>query len=164
MGVFVDVLEEFNNRLTTAQSVGKKLETVKEVYVGQRTHIDSTLDMPSLALTLSTGEEVFSGQNRKRASFVVVVSVFDKVNSENDKNLYFDIGAQTGFLFLVERVLDVIMETTAQILDPRFGQNSYKSSDPISFGEIEKLSDGYLQMDISITMHTREFLINERSA
>ena len=163
MGVYVDIFEEFRNRLQTAQGVGKKLEKVKEVFVGQRTHIDSSLDMPSIALTLSSGEEVFSGQNRKRASFVIIVSVFDKVNSENDKNLYFDIAAQSGFVFLFERVLDVLMETTLQELDPRLGQNSYKSSDPITFGEIEKLSDGFLKIDVFITIHTREYLINERA-
>ncbi|KKN68376.1 hypothetical protein LCGC14_0452520 [marine sediment metagenome] len=163
MGVYVDVIEEFNNRLTTAQGSGKKLERVKEVFVGQRTHIDTSLDMPSITLSISSGAEVFSGQNRKRASFVVVVSVIDRIVSENDKNLYFDSIAQTGFMFLVESVLDVIMETTTQALDPRLNQNSYKSSDPITFGEVEKFTDGFLKVDIFVTINTREYLINERS-
>lgn len=140
----------------------RKLSEVKQMLVGDRSRTDFPIDNPALVMTVQALPEEFSGQDRKRASIAVTVSLLDRLESENETNLYFDTLNNTGFLFLFEKVLDVIMETKNQVIDPRLGQTTYKSSD-VSTGPIEKLTDGYLKVDIFLTLHTNLFLINERN-
>jgi hypothetical protein len=156
-GSFSGLFTEILNRLETARGVGKKLEDVKSVLMGKRRRVITAVDCPALDIVLQSGNELPDGQNRKRASFVVNFTLTSAITDKNAQNLYLDL------IDLMERVLDVLNETTSQALDPRYGQESQMASVGYSFQQFEQTTDAFLKVDFQLEAHTKVFLMNERN-
>lgn len=156
-GSFSVLFTEILNRLKTANAPTKKLEDVKSVLMGKRRKIITAVDCPAIDIVLASGNELPDGQNRKRASFVVNFTLTSAITDKNAQNLYLDL------IDLMERVLDVLNETTAQALDPRYGQESQMASVGYSFQQFEQTTDAFLKVDFQLEAHTKVFLMNERN-
>lgn len=162
MGVYVNVLNEFENRLRAEIAPTKILEDVKDVYVGKRQNVDYSIDCPILIIVLESGtSESYSGQFRKVADITVSVTIVERLDDEKAKNLYFDTGTNKGILYLAEKVIDVVNQTSGGVFDPRLQENSFESM-AVSMGGIEKISESFLSLEISFVLKTKEFIGNQR--
>lgn len=170
MGVYVNTIEEIRNRLASAMGVGKKLDSsteygLKRVLIGNRALVDGVNIMPCILISdsdLSINETYEHGGYRRLVGDMSVVVILKfPIKDQQAVNRLYDSASSTGFLFFVEKVLDVLNETTGQATDPRIGQNSYK---PVGFsvGGIVT-SDSFVQCEISFSVQTSAFLINSRS-
>ena len=170
MGVYVNVIEEVSHRLVSAMGAGKKLDSsteygLKRVLVGNRAIIDGINVMPCALISdsdISIQESYDTGVYRKLVGEVSVAIIIKyPIKDELVDNRLYNTGASTGFLYFVERVLDVLNETSGQSLDPRVGQNSFK---PVNFSVNGILTSGpFIQCELSFSVQTGLVSINSRA-
>jgi hypothetical protein len=164
--VYVTLIKEVMNRLNTAKASGK-LTDVVEIILGGKKDAKENIDKPAIAVVTDDEfiVENYSGhghQNYKSAFVKLKIIILDKLDDGRESNLYYtDATPPAGILPLIEKVLDVLSETTGQSLDPQMASNSRKSIG-LSVGAINKLSDNSMRCDITMTMNIEDFLINGR--
>ena len=172
MGVYVTVMNEIVNRLTTAQGSGKKLDSttamgLKQFVIGERSAVDGINAMPAILLTMSNTNilETYEGTirpNKIKSDVSVTLLIKYGLTDEHATNRYFKTSDSTGILYFIEKVLDVLNETTGQVIDPRFGQDAVKPSKAI-IGAFQPHSN-YIICELQINFQTAMFAINNRSA
>lgn len=162
MGSIVNVIEETRSRVVAETAPTKLLEEIKTVLVGKHQAVDFDVDCPFIVIALEGGvTENFSGQNRKAADVSISITIIDKIEDERVENLYYNFGAGTGLLFLLEKTLDVIHQTSGGVFDPRLSQNSFESMGVSTGGEL-KFGESFMGITANLTLKTKEFIGNQR--
>jgi len=163
MGVYVSALNTIYTRLTTAQGSGLKLSDFKYILCGPRELIEKIEDCPSIVISLESITENYGSGTRNSLNADAFIKLWVKVgiNDMTPGNLYFNSVAGTGMLYGIEKIGDVLNETTGQALDPRGGATSQRAY-RLSFGDFEKKGDKYIY-SLEVKLTTPEFLINGRA-
>lgn len=163
INAYTKVAKELYNRLTTAAQAGNKLSDVVRVYMGQRKYTFQGKDLPAIVVPFEDFSETFElghCRNHKGAFLSFSIDIIYQVKDDREENLLFvDGDPDSGFIPLIERVLDVLSETTALKIQPRISDDSEKSFDLT--GEITRQED-MLICSITLVASTEKFLINGR--
>jgi hypothetical protein len=166
VGAITSLIDEVYSRLNTARGAGKKLEEVKNVYIGGRDLVEKPDLTPSILILLSSGETIWDeatrggvhGYTNIDLKFGIKYPIQTTANAV-DINLYYDSLQQTGIIYLIEKMLDVIMETTSQAASPTLAQNSRHKPD-VRIGNIGKSDPQTLYCEVDITFATKSHAVN----
>lgn len=158
--VFVDVVKELEDRLTTAQGDGLNLSSIKSVKVGPRSEVNAQVNMPLVRISLEDIAEETQTNIKESATMVIVVDVFDKKYDENSDNILFDSDNSSGFLYLVESVMDTIYEDTSENLDRCLGGTKILGMSVSNF----RYTKGIIMATISIRVQTSYYTANGRQS
>lgn len=175
MGVYVTLIDELRNRIESAQASGKKLDSstamgLKKFYIGNRSLVEGLNEMPSIVLSdtdLMITESKFSLNGNKTPAGRVVgevgISLFLKfpITDDHAQNRLYKTSDSTGVLYFIEKLLDVLNETTGQTVDPRMGANSLTSADwEVS---VAAVADTFVVYEIKSKIYTGMISINGRA-
>ena len=133
MGVYVDLIEEVRSRLSEAQGDGKILDMhaadgLEAVYVGLKTMVEGLAEMPSAIVTISNSTEELAVIRQGQLNAVIGVEVIIKypLYDNASTNRLYDTDSGVGFMYFVEKVLDVLNQRIDGTMDPRMRQSSLK--------------------------------------
>jgi hypothetical protein len=167
--VYVDLLKEIVSRLSTATGAGKKLAEIENFQVGKRASVKEQVKKPAMTLYTPDGDFLvenyvgLGGQYKKSAEVTMLIELLYAIPDTTVTNLYYDSATPpAGILPLIEKTLDVISETVAQVLDPQMNQNSRKAV-KLTVDGITKLSDATLRAVIILGFDMNDFSINGRN-
>ena len=162
--IFTNVLKEIYTRISTATGTGKKLSDLVHLYMGNRLEVTESNDCPSIVVQLNRIEEDYlnaSSYQKKSALLFIDVHLFYAISNERGTNIYYDESTPpVGFLPYLEKVIDVLNETTSQSIDPRFNLNSKRSV--IINSTVIKYTDQLAVATIALAIRTEDFYINGR--
>jgi len=164
MGCYTDIIQEIYTRLNTATGEGKKLSNIKSVKVGVRSVVEDNYILPSILIDIEQIGENYNGtgQNLKRGQILLNILVVDKISNKDATNIIYTTGTpETGFLALIETIMDVISEDTSQNIDPQLNQNSLSSID-LQVTNFQKINNNQISCEIMVLATARDFEINER--
>lgn len=178
MGVYVDITRELMTRFTAATVDGAKLQGTK-FYMGARTMVERLEDMPSVVVTnLSISEQytqISSSQLNAVIDFDLVVK-FPLILPSAQDNLTalpegdgfpltfpFTFTDNQGFLYWVEKLFDVISESSAGAADPRLNQTSRRAV-KLSMQNLHIIGTNCIIADVFLRgLETKFFGINGRA-
>lgn len=166
MGAITSLIDEVYYRLNTARGSGKKLEEIKNIYIGGRDLVEKADLTPSILILLDSGETVWDEATRGGVHGYTNITLkfgikypIQTIANAVDINLYYDSSQQSGFIYMIEKILDVIMETTSQASSPTLGQNSKHKPD-IRIGNIGKSDPQTLYCEVDVTFATKSHAVN----
>ena len=161
MGAYSRIVDEIAARLTDASATGKKLAGIR-VYVGPRQIVETLAETPSVVVSFRSIEEIWESGRQHYLGADVGVTITVKLGLQSDRitNLYTD--TTSGFIYLVEKILDVLNETESQVLDPRLGGNASRHM-RCRVGEV-RTEGNFLISDIELDIKTADYLVNGRNA
>lgn len=178
MGVYVALTRELMTRFNSATVDGAKLQGTK-FYMGARTMVERLEDMPSVVVTdISITEQytqISSSQLNAMVDFDLVVKYPLILPSQQDNltmippgdgfpiTFPFTFTNNQGFLFWLEKLFDVINETSAQIADPRLNQTSRRAV-KLSMQNLHIVGTNCIIADVFLRgLETKFFGINGRA-
>lgn len=133
MGKYVDAIDELRNRLATAQGASEPLDSttefgLKNLFIGNRNMIEQCLDCPSVVIEPVgiTDEYNQARSNQMQSMIRLNLIVKFPINVQYETNRLYNTTDDTGFLYFIETVLNVLSLTTGGSIDPRFGQDALK--------------------------------------
>jgi len=163
MGAFISAIEAIRSRLVAAQATGKKLATVKKVFVGERRFdlIGETCPTIFIEFKGHTDEWDAGMRQKKRANININIVLLYQIFDHDSANLLYSGygGTTSGLIDLIEKLNDVIFETTGQVISPNLGLNSIKAVG-VGSCNLEKLNDGFFAYTIPLDISTANFAIN----
>lgn len=170
MGVYVGICAEIQSRIQAAMATGRALDSatsngLKRFLVGDRSQVEGLNEMPSAVLIVKgisdpVDEPRDIARNKWRCSIDFTIVVKYGLSDDLNQNRYFNTTSDTGILYCVENILDVLLSTTTGTLDPRMAQSALRSF-RASIGPIEPATN-YLTQDIDFTLNSAQFTINQR--
>lgn len=114
MGVMVNVFEELRDRLATAQSSGD-LTAVRAVRVASLTEARKLNDFPFINMRMLSGLQQREYQKAGTTEVMTIeIRLFHpKLESKTSGNELYKTSDSTGFLFLFEKLLNVLDKDTS---------------------------------------------------
>ncbi len=165
MGKYVTAFDAIRARLVAAMGSGKKLDSsvaggLQAVKVGTRALVEQIMETPSIVIQYPEIEDIYNQASASQMQAVIRVSLFLKygILDNNADNRLYNTQSGTGFLYFIEKVRDVLNETTSQVIDPRFGVDGLKPLSTTISGIQE--TQGFLFCELNLEFQTGRFTIN----
>jgi hypothetical protein len=165
MGKYVTAFDAIRARLVAAMGSGKKLDSssvggLQVVKVGTRALVEQIVETPSIVIQYPEIEDIYNQAAASQMQAIIRVSLFLKygILDNNADNRLYNTQSGTGFLFFIEKVRDVLNETTGQVIDPRFGVDALKPLSTSVVGIQE--TQGFLFCEMQLEFQTGRFIIN----
>lgn len=160
--IYVDIVNEIYERLNTEKDnidIG-----VKRVAVGTKEMIENLTGTPVIVIEPINFREVQSvasrGQKNLHSEMQVILNcTYPILNTIDDKLLY-NTGEETGMLYFVENVLDIVNENTSGTKDPRLSEYA-KQGIRGTFGNVQKHGEFYT-FEILLDIVSKNFSFNGR--
>jgi len=165
MGKYVTAFDAIRARLVAAMGSGKKLDSssvggLQVVKVGTRATVEQIIETPSIVIQYPEIEDIYNQASASQMQAIIRVSLFLKygILDNNADNRLYNTQSGTGFLYFIEKVRDVLNETTGQVIDPRFGVDALKPLSTSVVGIQE--TQGFLFCEMQLEFQTGRFTIN----
>ena len=164
MGVIVNLIDEVRNRLETATGTGKDLVSVKRVNVGTVEECRKLNDFPFINIGFPSAEELnkrTSGGMTSKLLIVVTLCVnkLAATNGASSSNSLYKKSDESGMLFLLEKVLNVLDKNTSETPDLSFDNTSDELR--ITTYDIDSSND-FFNVTINIDIETKQFTTGDR--
>lgn len=173
MGKFVNALFELKTRLTTAQGTTKKLADIKTIYFGKRPDDYNNIALPAIIVDIDGFQEKtmfcrgVSGSNLN-SDIDILITVICSLTEQNAALTggtvydFYNLSTGTGIIHYIEKILDVISETTTQAISPNLGLST---EHPVKFESraIDILGESAIVATIGIKIATALYAFNTRN-
>jgi len=157
MGVYVNLANEVYNRIYTA----REALDIQHLDFGMGTQILQIDDYQSVVIELDIqelGERARNNQKSGDVSFTIYTRY--GLSDTDENNLYFNIDTETGWLYWMEKFLDVLEKNTAGQIDPQMAGYA-RESIKIRVENPEKYQDSLIT-PVIVTAPAPYFTIGNR--
>lgn len=169
MGIYVNLLQEIYNRLDFARSnpIGSRsilLDEIKNIWIGNHSAALGNAELPAITINWKQAEETTESASYSRlvSNIELIFTIFYPISDIRVNNYLYDYDSNSGFVFLIEKILDVLSSNDVGDLNPSI-ENKLKIRQGISIGNIELLNDSLMRCEITMQAKLQQFVINERS-
>jgi len=125
MGNMVSLVDEIRNRLETSRTSGV-LTNIKRVFVGDVYEARKQNEFPTISIFVESGltTDIYK-RNGNSDEIIVVIHLVER-NLSTITNTIYKTSDQTGFLYTLEDVLNVIDKNTSGAQDLTLSGNAYR--------------------------------------